>query len=669
MCVAETGKKPIGTRWVDTNKVDATNPKVRSRLVAQEINRSKMPELFAATPPLEYIKYLISLCASSQWSKNPTRLMISDVKKAYFYAAATRRIYMALPAEDIRPGEEAMCGMLERSLYGTRDAAYNWTQTYTKVLCESLGFEKGASSPSTFYHHQRQLKTVVHGDDFFTEGTPKELKQFDKDFKEHFEMKTEILGPDAESGEVREVRFLNRVLTWNDQGISWEADPRHAEMVVKQLGLDGARVAATPGTKEDNKAMIDDSQCPGAIDEVMAMNEDATARPVHIRHRDAGDEVLAFIHEKGDWPVQGTQDMLTNHDCIGVDDALIPHETMEQAMDRLFESGRKNLQGKLLSCEPGKGPEVTGQVFYESTRGSPPDADDARREKPAVYDEEWQGGFSNAKLVDQHQLMLDDGWEHITCGRYRKEVRRATRFPTPPIEGMVRRITKEARSKKLMEDMELSEARVLGTIRTNRIVDARIDRAMKAPQDIDVEVEILAMDEDAGEGNPLQASLPPKEASLYRAIVAIINFLAADRAELQFASKECSRRMSNPRLMDWGNVKRIGRYLLGRPRAVQWFYWQDEPGNFTVFSDSNWAGRRDTRKSTSGAALMHGGHLLKSFSRTQSNIALSSAEAELYATVTAASEGMGLTAMAKDYGKVMVTKMQVDATAAIGIAE
>ena len=66
---------------------------------------------------------------------------------------------------------------------------------------------------------------------------------------------------------------------------------------------------------------------------------------------------------------------------------------------------------------------------------------------------------------------------------------------------------------------------------------------------------------------------------------------------------------------------------------------------------------------------MHGGHLLKSFSRTQSNIALSSAEAELYATVTAASEGMGLTAMAKDYGKERVTHMHVDATAAIGIAE
>ena len=50
---------------------------------------------------------------------------------------------------------------------------------------------------------------------------------------------------------------------------------------------------------------------------------------------------------------------------------------------------------------------------------------------------------------------------------------------------------------------------------------------------------------------------------------------------------------------------------------------------------------------------MHGSHLLKAYSRTQANIALSSAEAELYATVAAASEGLGLKAMARDFGKTL----------------
>ena len=51
-CLRESGKRPIGTRWVDVNKGDKQSPKVRSRLVAQEVNTHKQPELFAATPPL-----------------------------------------------------------------------------------------------------------------------------------------------------------------------------------------------------------------------------------------------------------------------------------------------------------------------------------------------------------------------------------------------------------------------------------------------------------------------------------------------------------------------------------------------------------------------------------------------------------------------------------------
>ena len=104
--------------------------------MAQEVAVGKISELFAATPPSEYIRYLVSCCASSQWSKRPTRLMISDVKKAYFYAPATRRVFVALPPEDRGPGEEQMCGLLLKSLYGTRDAAFNWAAAYTEVLVD-----------------------------------------------------------------------------------------------------------------------------------------------------------------------------------------------------------------------------------------------------------------------------------------------------------------------------------------------------------------------------------------------------------------------------------------------------------------------------------------------------------------------------------------------------
>ena len=252
MCLDETGKRPIGTRWVDTNKGDKSKPNVRSRLVAQELNRFKQPELFAATPPVEYIRYLISRCASSQWSSKPSRIMINDVKKAYFYAPATRRVFVALPDEDRLPGEEGLCALLLKSLYGTRDAAYNWTEAYTKALID-LGFTKGESSPCNFYHKTRNICTVVHGDDFFSEGAAEELKWLNAGLSRAFQIKTEVLGPDGKNGEQLEIRFLNRIVQWRPEGITWEADPRHAELIIQQLELEDCAPVVTPGVRHETK--------------------------------------------------------------------------------------------------------------------------------------------------------------------------------------------------------------------------------------------------------------------------------------------------------------------------------------------------------------------------------------------------------------------------------
>ena len=62
--------------------------------------------------------------------------------------------------------------------------------------------------------------------------------------------------------------------------------------------------------------------------------------------------------------------------------------------------------------------------------------------------------------------------------------------------------------------------------------------------------------------------LRPREASEYRAAAARLNYLALDRPDILFASKECSRRMSALRNGDWTALKRVVRYLLGKPRLV-----------------------------------------------------------------------------------------------------
>ena len=45
-------------------------------------------------------------------------------------------------------------------------------------------------------------------------------------------------------------------MIWEQHAICWEADPRHAELAVAQLQLDGARPVCTPGTKEEEHTMI-----------------------------------------------------------------------------------------------------------------------------------------------------------------------------------------------------------------------------------------------------------------------------------------------------------------------------------------------------------------------------------------------------------------------------
>ena len=167
-CWSSIGKEPIGTRWVDVNKGDESNPDYRSRLVAQEINDSKREDLCAATPPLEAKKLLFSMAVTESIGFNPgckhsgMKLDFIDVRRAYFHALARREVFVKLPPEDDQPG---MCGKLVKALYGTRDAAQNWEYAYIAFL-EKVGFNRGKSPPCIFWHKQRNVRIVVHGDDF-----------------------------------------------------------------------------------------------------------------------------------------------------------------------------------------------------------------------------------------------------------------------------------------------------------------------------------------------------------------------------------------------------------------------------------------------------------------------------------------------------------------------
>ncbi len=89
--------------------------------------------------------------------------MVNDVSRSYFYAPATRALFIEIPEEDeeARPGQ---IGRLHGCLYGTRDAAREWQNTLILHL-ESIGSRRGVGHPAILFNEEREIITSVHGDD------------------------------------------------------------------------------------------------------------------------------------------------------------------------------------------------------------------------------------------------------------------------------------------------------------------------------------------------------------------------------------------------------------------------------------------------------------------------------------------------------------------------
>ena len=98
-------------------------------------------------------------------------LALVDVRRAYLYAPARRKVFVELPPQDYQSGDEHMCGLLRESLYGTRDAAQNWEEELASTL-SGLGLTRGSACPRVWRGRNKREDVVatVHGDDITIGG-------------------------------------------------------------------------------------------------------------------------------------------------------------------------------------------------------------------------------------------------------------------------------------------------------------------------------------------------------------------------------------------------------------------------------------------------------------------------------------------------------------------
>ena len=143
-----SGHRIVSVKWVDTNKGTEEKPEIRCRLVARDFRGADKDreDLFAATPPWELKKLLMSHAADRSNGKTRKMLLI-DVKKAHLKSECTEDVFIELP-EEVGAAQDKV-GKLRRWLHGFRPAAAAWEAHYANKL-EEVGFRKRFGDPGVF---------------------------------------------------------------------------------------------------------------------------------------------------------------------------------------------------------------------------------------------------------------------------------------------------------------------------------------------------------------------------------------------------------------------------------------------------------------------------------------------------------------------------------------
>ena len=117
------------------------------------------------------------------------------------------------------------------------------------------------------------------------------------------------------------------------------------------------------------------------------------------------------------------------------------------------------------------------------------------------------------------------------------------------------------------------------------------------------------------------------DVTLYRSMIGCLLNLTASRPDIAFSVGVCSRFQSNPKVSHLNAVKRIIRYV-GGTCDYGLFYSKKSNLSLAGFSDSDWVGNADDRKSTTGGCFYVEVNLVAWMSKKQNYVSLSTAEAK-----------------------------------------
>nr|GEY48099.1 uncharacterized mitochondrial protein AtMg00810-like [Tanacetum cinerariifolium] len=158
---------------------------------------------------------------------------------------------------------------------------------------------------------------------------------------------------------------------------------------------------------------------------------------------------------------------------------------------------------------------------------------------------------------------------------------------------------------------------VINVVRTNRVNDVKASAcwvwkpikpnsaliSLKRYDNVDVRGRSRSQDiyHTYGNSKPLLKDKDGEEVDvhMYRSMTGSLMYLTSSRADIMFAMCACTRYQVNPKVSHLHVMKRIFRYLKGKPKLGLW-YLKDSPFDLVAYTNSDYAGASLDRKSTIG---------------------------------------------------------------------
>jgi hypothetical protein len=141
----------------------------------------------------------------------------------------------------------------------------------------------------------------------------------------------------------------------------------------------------------------------------------------------------------------------------------------------------------------------------------------------------------------------------------------------------------------------------------------------------------------------------PVDQKVYRSMIRSLLYLYASRPDIMLSVCMCAIFEANPKECHLVAIKRIFRYLVHTPNLGLWY---PKGSTFDLFgySDSDYAGCKVDRKSTTGTCQFLGRSLVSWSSKKQNSVALSTAEAEYVAAGACCAQLLWMRQTLNDFG-------------------